>query len=143
LTIDAYTRVNHNDQRELRQAIWTAGSHGIAVCLNLPRAFDPIDPPHAWDLPQGQRPIGDWLPGTWGGHSMWARDYDEDGIWLVHTWNQLDQLITWRAAAVYLVEAHLVIDSINAWRRKPAAARYMDLKALRNDVNKVSSHKIK
>ena len=143
LTIDAYTRINASDHEELRTALWTAGAHGIAICVNLPQAFKTINPPAAWDIPAGRTPIGNWLPGSWGGHSMWARDYDEEGIWLCHTWGMRDQRMTWRAAAIYLDEAHLVIDSLNYWRKKkPEAARYLDFKGLRKAVNKVSSQKI-
>jgi hypothetical protein len=45
LTIDAYVKVHPSDQTELRQAIWTAAAHGIVVGLNLPRAFDNLEPP--------------------------------------------------------------------------------------------------
>lgn len=143
LTIDAFTRINATDHDELRTALWTAGAHGIAICLNLPSAFRSMDPPASWDIPEGIPPIGEWLPGSWGGHSMWARDYDEDGIWLVHTWGLRDQLLTWRAAAIYLDEAHLVVDSFDYWRmRKPKAGRFIDFMALRKAVNRVSPQKI-
>lgn len=143
LTIDAYTRVNHLDQDELRSALYVAGAHGIAVCLNLPLAFQGVEPPKVWDIPKNQTPVGKWLPGSWGGHSMWARDYDKRGIWLVHTWGLPDQLVTWRAAAVYLDEAHLVIDSIDYWReKKPQAMKYLDFNGIRRAVNRVSRQKV-
>lgn len=143
LTIDAFTRINPFDHEELKNALFTAGSHGIAVCLNLPLAFQGIVPPMDWDLPLNVQPIAEWLPGSWGGHSMWARDYDEIGIWLVHTWGFPDQRLTWRAAAVYLDEAHLVVDSIDYWRtHRPGIEKFIDLKGIRTAVNKVSSQKI-
>jgi hypothetical protein len=140
LTIDAYLRINPYDHDELRRAMATAGAHGLAVCVNLPWAFSSIDPPSDWDIPTGSL-IGEWLPGSWGGHSLWARDYDEVGIWLVHTWEIPDQRITWRAAAAYLDEAHLVVDSWNWWKNTKDP-RLMDLDALRAAVNRVSSVKI-
>jgi hypothetical protein len=74
---------------------------------------------------------------------MTARDYDEVGIWLIHTWGLPDQLITWRAAAAYLEEAHLVIDSFDYWRtKKPTAIKVLDLAGIRTAVNKASSQKI-
>jgi len=143
LTIDAYVRLNPFDHTELKSAMYTAGSHGIAVCLNLPWGFESILPPNDWDIPDGVQPTGEWLPGSWGGHSMWARDYDETGIWLVHTWGYPDQRITWRAAATYLDEAHLVIDSMDYWRaKKPSVMAHLNLAGLRAMVNKVSSRKI-
>lgn len=140
LTIDAYVKVHPSDQTELRQAIWTAAAHGIVVGLNLPRAFDELDPPKKWDIPEDQPAIGDWVPGSGGGHAMWARDYDEKGIWLVHTWDLPDQLITWRAAALYLDEAYIVIDSVDKWREQKRA---MLLPELRKAVNEISSFKLK
>lgn len=139
LTIDAYAALNPSDHDELKRAIFLAGARGIAVCLNLPAAFSRIDPPADWDIPEGQALTGQWRPGTWGGHSMWCLDWDEVGFWLPHTWDLPMQRITYRAASVYLDEAHLVIDSVNAWKkRKPA----VDLAALVADVNAVSSLKI-
>lgn len=139
LTIDAYTRLDPANHRQMKQALALAGAHGIAVCLNLPWGFASILPPGDWDIPEGQAMTGEWEPGSWGGHSMWARDYDQVGIWLVHTWDLKDQRITWRAAAAYLDEAHLIIDSMNYWRKhKPKASKILNLKALEEAVNDVS-----
>ena len=140
LTIDAYVKVHPSDQTELRQAIWTAAAHGVVVGLNLPRAFDELDPPRKWDIPEDQPAVGDWVPGSGGGHAMWARDYNQQGIWLVHTWDIPDQLITWRAAALYMDEAYIVIDSVNKWQKKKRALTFP---ALRKAVNEVSSYKLK
>lgn len=143
LTIDAYLRLNPFDHTELKSSLVTAGAHGLAVCLNLPWAFAAMDPPMDWDIPADQPPVGHWAPGTWGGHSMWAVDYDEVGLWLVHTWGMADQRITWRAASIYLDEAHMVIDSYDYWRtQKPEALLAMDLVNIRREVNRVSSTKI-
>lgn len=144
LTIDAFTRINHLNHEELKQAIWTAGAHGIAVCLNLPWAFESLVPHTSWHIPITQEPTGEWMAGSWGGHSMWARDYDEEGIWLTHTWGMQDQLITWRAASIYLDEAHLVIDSFDYWRKaKPELKKFLDFDGIKKEVNKVSPTKIK
>lgn len=143
LTIDAFTRINPFDHEEVKTAIWLAPVHGIKICLNLPAAFSSIDPPADWDIPEGQQPIGEWMPGSWGGHSMTARDYDEIGIWLVHTWGIPDQRITWRAAAIYLDEAHSIIDSMDFWRTKlPEQAKLIDLEGIKREVNRVSSIKL-
>lgn len=142
LTIDAYTRIDAYDHYAMKQAMALAGAHGIAVCLGLPRAFSMIEPPADWDIPEGQPLIGKWAPYSWGGHSMWARDYDEIGIWLVHTWGLVDQRITWRAAAAYLDEAHLVIDSLDYWRKVKKVNAVLKVADLRDAVNAVSSIKI-
>lgn len=143
LTIDAFLRLNPANHEELKSALFTAGAHGIPLCLNLPSAFQSISPPADWDIPAGQALIGDWLPGSWGGHSMWCRDYDEVGLWLVHTWGIPDQRVTWRAAAAYVDESHMVIDSIDFWRaQKPRAKRLVDFTAIKRAINKVSSQKV-
>ena len=143
LTIDAYVKLNAADHYELKQAIAASGAHGIAVCFNLPLGLSTVDPPRPWDVPDGQPLVGRWKPGTWGGHSMWCRDYDEDGIWVAHTWELVDQLVTWDAVAAYMDEAHLVIDSMNYWRKnKPEASKFLKLADVRDAVNAVSSIRI-
>jgi len=144
LTIDAFTKINHSDQQEIREALFIAGAHGIAACFNLPAAWKTVNPPARWDLPDGHVALGEWMPGSWGGHSMWARDYDRDGLWVVHTWGLSDQLVTWRAVAAYMDEAYVVLDSMDYWRtKKPVASKYLDLVAIKKAVNQVSSHPLK
>jgi hypothetical protein len=140
LTIDAYTRVHPSDQQEFRQALCTAGAHGLVIGINLPTAFEKIESHAIWDIPEGQPATGAWRPGSWGGHAMWARDYTAEGIWLVHTWGLPDQLISWRAAALYIDEAYMVIDSIDAWRRRKAPIKLQELRAAVNDVSSLKLH---
>lgn len=143
LTIDAYLRINPFDHLELKASMFAAGAHGLPVCLNLPLAWQFAEPPEDWDIPSDWRTKSAYLPGSWGGHSMWAFEYDEIGVWIDHTWELPPQRITWPAAAIYLDEAHLVIDSMDYWRtKKPEAAKYLDLPGIRSAVNKVSSRKI-
>lgn len=144
LTIDAYTRLNPYDHDEVRTALALAGAHGLAVCFNLPLAWAYLNPPARWDIPEGQPPlVGPWMPGSWGGHSMWAVDYDEDDLIVAHTWDQPDQRVSWKACAAYMDEVHLVIDSVNWWKaHKAQALRFLDLAGIKTAVNKVSDVKI-
>jgi hypothetical protein len=141
-TIDAYLRINPFNHEEVKAGLALSGAKGIYVALNLPAAWQSVEPPAAWDIPEGQPAIGPWLPGSWGGHALWARDFDAQGIWLVQTWNLADTLLTWRAAATYMDEAFVVIDSINSWKRKPRGAVRLNLKAVVAAVNDVSDMKI-
>lgn len=137
LTIDAYVRINQSDIVAVKNALWTAGAHGIKVCFNLPIAWEEkID---VWDIPEDQQPIGSYLPGSWGGHSMTAVDYDEKYVYLASSWDTPDIKIIWRAFAVYSDEAYLVIDSINAWKKKKS----IDILGIKKAVNAVSSLQIK
>jgi hypothetical protein len=143
-TIDAFTRVNHFDHAAVRLALFVTQAKGIKVCFNLPWAWSSrtSDLGGVWDLPEGQQPIGEWMPGSWGGHSMWATSrYNKDGLWVAHTWGIPDQFVTWRGALAYMDEVHWVVDSVNAWKKTPAA-KLIDLGALTEAVNSVSSQKI-
>jgi hypothetical protein len=142
LLIDAYLSVDPGDQIAIRRAIALANGHGIAFCINLPAAFQAIEPPDAWDLPAGQPATGDYLPGSWGGHSMWSIDYTAAGIVAEHTWGIKPQIITWRAVAAYVDEIHITIDSVDAWRKK-TGPKSLDLDAIVDAVNAVSPTKIK
>lgn len=53
-------------------------------------------------------------------NSLWCHGYNTAGLILDHTWARPNNLLTWEAAAVYLDEAHLVIDSVNTWKKKAA-----------------------
>jgi hypothetical protein len=118
-SIDAYLRLNAKNVNELKAGLALAGAKGIAICMDLPRAFASIDPPTPWGLPAAGVPlVGDLVPGSWGGHSMWCNGFTKDGLIVDDTWAMPNRLITWDAVAAYLDEAHLVIDSIDAWRKK-------------------------
>lgn len=140
-TIDAFTRVNHSNLQEVKQAIYISGVHGIKFCMNLPYAFSAMNV-KKWDIQEDAPLIGVWAPGSWGGHSMTATGYTKEGIIWPTTWDEPDGLITWRAFAAYCDESYMVIDSINAWKKKREIAKLIDLTALRNDVNSVSSYQI-
>jgi hypothetical protein len=137
-TIDAYVALNPRNLEELKKAIFVSGAHGIKVCFNLPAAWSNT---LFWDIPEGALPIEQFEPGSWGGHSMFSPAYDEEGLILPHTWNLPDGKITWRGVAQYCDEAYLIIDSVNAWKKRKAASA-INFKALVSAVNEVSSQKI-
>jgi hypothetical protein len=141
-TIDAYVKINHSSIPEVQTALYLSQAKGIKVCFNLPFAWAYVDN-NIWDIPEGQAPIGQYMPGSWGGHSMMAdATYDEWGLVLPSTWNQPPGKISWRAFAIYADEAYLCIDSINAWK-KQKVSKLINLDALKSDVNSVSGLKIK
>ena len=117
-TIDAYLRINAANHDEVRAALALAGAKGIAACVNLPMAFARVDPPATWNVPKDQPLIGQWMPGSWGGHSIWLHGMTTEGPNADTTWELPPNVITWEACAAYMDEAHLVIDSVDLWRRK-------------------------
>ncbi len=136
MMIDAFTRVNHFNLEEVKAAIFLGGAHGIKVCFNLPWAF--TENLLQWDIPGDQAPIGKWTPGSWGGHSMYAYDYDKNWIYGPHSWDLDDYRISWKAFSMYCAEAYLPIDKIVDWKKKPVA-KLLDLTNLKASVNQVSS----
>jgi hypothetical protein len=149
LTIDAFTRVNHANPEEVKVAIAMSGRFGIKLCLNLPNAFARIDPPMPWDIPEGQSMTGDWEPGTWGGHSLYADAYDKEGVRLVHSWYEgegvrYQQTLTWRAFAAYVDECYFVLDSVDGWRKRTPEklAAGLDVAGITKAVRKVSRYPV-
>jgi hypothetical protein len=143
-TIDAFLRINALNHSELKAGLALSGAKGLPFCINLPLGFSRI---HRWDIPEGQALIGQWMPGSWGGHSMWAIDYDEEDMIVDDTWAEGPRRISWRAVAAYVDEAHFVIDSVDTWRKR--AAQEPNSKKMRaalgniaDAVNGVSSQKI-
>lgn len=113
-TIDAYLRINALNHQEVKAGLALSGAKGIAVCFNLPAAAQQM---HRWDIPEGQPLIGPWMPGSWGGHSMWMLcDYDSTDTVVDDTWGHGPRRVSWRFVASYMDEAHLVIDAVNMWR---------------------------
>jgi hypothetical protein len=142
-TIDAYLRINALNHQEVRAGLALSGPKGIAICINLPAAFQQQQ---RWHVSEGQPLVGEWQPGTWGGHSMWAIDYDVNDLTVDDTWAQGPRRISWPAVAAYVDEAHLVIDSVNAWRKRLSSQTTGKLdkasntrKALGNIVDAVNS----
>lgn len=145
VTIDAFTRINHYDHDAVRKAFFITAGKGIKVCFNLPLAWSRLNSARgeAWDRPENQPLTGHWMPGTWGGHSMFAvSKYNRDGFWVVHSWNMPDQFVTWRAAAAYMDEVHWYVDSVNSWKKTKVASA-VNFSKLVSAVNEVSSIKIK
>jgi hypothetical protein len=138
-TIDAYLRINASNEDEIRAALALSRAHGIAVCFNLPAAWQAVEPPGVWDVPHGQPLIGEWMPGSWGGHSMWAHEYTEVGPVVDQTWDLPPTQVTWEACAAYMDEAHLVIDSLDAWRDRANVRTRRMINDVRDAVNAVSS----
>jgi hypothetical protein len=141
-TIDAYLRINPFNHDEVRAALALSGAKGIAVCFNLPLAWN--GPEDIWVAPPDARYIGKWMPGSWGGHSMWMfSDYDKEGTFVDQTWGFGPTKVTWDGMAGFMDEAHLVIDSVNAWRKKATSPKVKRaLSDVRDAVNEVSSIQI-
>jgi hypothetical protein len=141
MTIDAYTKINHANIEEVKKALFLSAGHIIKVCFALPLAWASAYD-NVWDIPEGQKLVGQWTPYSWGGHSMLEiAKYDQWGVTLPSTWNQPAGKISWRAFATYCDEAYLVIDSVNQWKKR-LTKKELNFGKLVSDVNMVSDVKI-
>ncbi len=140
-TIDAFTRINQFQIEEVKKALFLGQAKGIKVGLNLPLAWSSI-PGGTWDIPEGQAAIGEYLPGSWGGHDVTTIGYNLSGIVLLNSWGFKDHVITWKAFATFCDESYLVIDSVNAWKKNKVINKLIDLTNLKSSVNKISSVQI-
>lgn len=143
-TIDAYLALNPARQDELKAALALSAGKGISIDMNLPLAFEKIQPPRVWAIPTAQPLTGEWMPGSWGGHSMWANGYTKDGLIIDSTWGEDNQILSWAAVAAYVDEAHVIIDSLDAWRKKTKGSGVARLNTadIRDAVNSVSRLRI-
>jgi hypothetical protein len=142
ITISAYTKINHFDPTALKRAIYITAAKGIKVCFNLPLGWanelqaGNLD----WTIPAGETLTGDWMPGSWGGHSTYAYGYDQRSLF-IDTWG-LKVKVSWEGVAAYCDEAHSIIDSLDDWRKKKVSA-LIDLPGIAADVNAVSDIKVR
>lgn len=73
---------------------------------------------------------------------MWMMDYDPTGPDIDHTWEIPVQKVTWDGCATYMDEAHLVIDSLDTWRKRAGGNVRAGLGDVIDAVNAVSSIKV-
>jgi hypothetical protein len=142
ITIDAYTKINQASQMDVKRALWSTNAKGIKACFNLPAMWQRTISPGIWDAPpKGISPVGNWLPGSWGGHSTYIYGYTDKGLW-IRTWNVL-QFVTWEGFALYCDEAYWVLDSADSWRKRTGnQAGQVKIGDLVDAVNSVSDIKV-
>jgi hypothetical protein len=102
-TIHAFAQINEKDSDEVKAAIYCLG--GIGVGLNLPKsASEQLDAGLPWDF------SWHWnaMPGSWGGHYVYVKGYNEVGPVCV-TWGK-EQQMTWKFFKCYCDEAYGIVD---------------------------------
>jgi hypothetical protein len=97
----AFARVDPRNDAHVAAAIELFG--GLYSGWDLPRAWQGAS---EWNA--GPNQLGDWLPGSWGGHMVSQTGYDIAGNTPTVTWGQ-EIGVTWSARWVYCSEAYAVI----------------------------------
>ena len=101
--IQAYAQVQVRDHTEVKRALWQFG--GLYIGAGLPvSAQGQVG--GLWDV-TGPPDQGDSAWGSWGGHAMYALQYDAHGLEVV-TWGQR-QPLTWAWWDAYVDEAYVHI----------------------------------
>jgi hypothetical protein len=109
-TIDAFGLLRTGDVEQAKQASYLL--HGTQHGLSLPRtAMDQVKD-RVWDDTGSTLP--DAEPGSWGGHLVYSKRYDEKGIY-VKTWG-MEILMTPAFIKRYCDEQWAVIDNLDTWR---------------------------
>jgi hypothetical protein len=121
-TIFGYVHVNLLDHAQARTAHTLFG--GLYVGANLPAAAQSQG---VWDVGDGP----EFAVGSWGGHAMYAIDYDPKGLTFV-TWGRL-QKATWAWVDRYCDEGWGVLeeDYVGDDNRSPQG---LTLQALADDL---------
>lgn len=99
--IGAFVSVDPKNPALVRAAIYLFG--GVYTGIALPLA---VRGGHAWDV-AGPRLIGQFAPGSWGGHAVPYEAYDQQGVTVI-TWGA-PLKATWRFHAAYTEEVYAII----------------------------------
>ena len=94
-SLEAYADPDPTNIDHVKQSIYLFG--GIYIGVALPTGWQNAA---LWDANMGE-------PGSWGGHAVWAIDYDPQGPSVV-TWGMIQKL-TWDGWTQYVDENHALI----------------------------------
>lgn len=106
-TIGAFAAVDLTDPTEVKQTVDLMG--GMYLGIALPKmAQEYINAGKPWLAPTNHRALwGAWAPGSWGGHAVWAIDYDAEYLYLV-TWGAI-QPASWNFLSAYGDEGYACV----------------------------------
>ncbi len=128
--LGAYAAIHPQSQREVEEAIYYFGGAYLGVAL--PKAVDgqPI-----WTMPSGRfHRHGPWEPGSWGGHAVFAVDYDPQFVTVI-TWGELLKM-SWEFFINYVDEAYALIapEWVNDTTKSPHG---FDMATLVGDLSRI------
>lgn len=105
--IGAFVSLNSRDKTEIKEGIYLFG--GVYVGVALPKAWQSQK---VWTAPPQFRNrinMRPWQPGSWGGHAVWAVDFDAQYVTVI-TWGQLVKM-EWAAFTTYVDESYACVSS--------------------------------
>lgn len=128
-TIAAYGELDPHDGKQLRMATYVL--HGIHFGFWLPRAAQGMTNAGVWDY-NGETG-DDWEPGSWGGHCVFSKAFDENSMEVL-TW-AMKVKVTDSFIKKYCDECWAVVDSLDSWRTKQT----IDVTKLTEQLHSITS----
>ena len=127
--IDGYAAVNLHDERLFRGAMWVFDGLYLGVALPA-TAQEQVHAGQPWtvDTSAGSQAY----PGSWGGHAVYAVDYDAQYVYLA-TWGTI-QPAAWDWIDTYVDESYAVISSVDQLDDKGVTAEGFNLDQLKADL---------
>lgn len=117
--------------RDVRAAVDLFGGAYLGVGLPLSAQSQAI-----WDLVGDPSKSGQAEWGSWGGHAIWAADYDHEGVTVI-TWGH-PQKMTWRFLDAYGDEGYAIIAP--EWLKDGKTIEGIDLAALTAYLAQIKSN---
>lgn len=129
--IRAFVKLDHDDWLQLRVALNLFG--GLYVGASLPLSVR--TPRSMWNVPLGEKLVGEHAVGSWGGHAMACVGYSRLGVTFI-TWGGM-QLASWPWFLAYADEVYAAIS--DEWvSSEHAAPNGFDLDALNADLQEIA-----
>lgn len=125
--IAAFGELDPHEPDQLRAAIYLL--HGVQFGFSLPRACQTMG--NEWDYRGETGP--EWQPGSWGGHAVFGKRYDEGGVEVL-TWGE-EVYVTNTFIDRYCDEAWAVVDNFDNWRKRPE----IDINAVIGHLNEIGA----
>lgn len=112
-TIGAFGELDPLDFDQIRAANYLL--HGVEFGFSLPSAAKAMTRAGQWDYKGEGGP--EWASGSWGGHLVYGKMHDENHVEVI-TWG-MKVIVSKTFVARYADEAWAVVDSLDAWMRRP------------------------
>lgn len=131
--LGAYAALHPQSQREVQEAIHYFGGAYLGIALPAAVQDQPV-----WTVPHHMhfRRRGPWEAGSWGGHAVFACDYDEKFVTCI-TWGELLKM-SWDFFYAYVDEAYALYAPEWVTDTTKAPNGY-DMKALSADLKRLAA----
>jgi hypothetical protein len=129
-----FVSINPSDIEAIKLAIWMFGGADFGV--NLCNAWQGTN---IWAPPPGGKSprVGPYAPGSWGGHSIFGFDYNEEYLF-VRSWAE-KVYVPWASLPIYFSEVHVPLDELWVSALTEESASGFNWAALNNDLPSVGA----